>query len=337
MEKTQQIDFDECYNEYLVKNPKTKKEDFLRLYVLNEKNKMITKKQVDDILKEYGIDHSIKNIEKFQCAMIHSSYLEENLTNPKFLKQIKTHNLIDKSKIKTTIPLQTCTYEKQEFRGDATIHYALTEYLAINRFPDQKEGFLTKLRMDLENGKNLSKYSISLGLSNYAIIARYLEDKRHISVSISEDIFEAFVAALKDEVGILKCCVFVENVVERWTDFSELIRNDKNYKDQLMKFCHKKKLKDPIYSHYIPHDIGEKKAFYVKAICNDICGRCMFVGEGVGQSKKDAEQMSAKDILEKQNALCTQAPVQTITNEFIVDEKDYFVPESDESDEDCSD
>ncbi len=44
-------------------------------YILNEKNIPITKKYIQDTLKAYKINIKISNIENFQQAMVHLSYL----------------------------------------------------------------------------------------------------------------------------------------------------------------------------------------------------------------------------------------------------------------------
>lgn len=65
------------------------------------------------------------------------------------------------------------SYDKLEFLGDSIIHVIFTDYL-FQRYEtnkNAKEGFLTKIRTKLENGKHLAKLSVILGLHEYAIMS----------------------------------------------------------------------------------------------------------------------------------------------------------------------
>jgi len=48
------------------------------LFILNEKNKLITKDYIEKILKKYNVNIKIKNLDNFQTAMTHNSYLKRD-------------------------------------------------------------------------------------------------------------------------------------------------------------------------------------------------------------------------------------------------------------------
>ena len=66
-----------------------------------------------------------------------------------------------------------------------------------SRFPDQNEGFLSKIRTKLVNGKMLGYLSDKIGFPKFAIISKQVDDSNgRNNYKIMEDIFEAFIGAL---------------------------------------------------------------------------------------------------------------------------------------------
>jgi dsRNA-specific ribonuclease len=98
-------------------------------HVLNEKNKYIDSNFIKGILEDYGLKHKVKNLNNFQLAMIHKSYLKSIQLNEKTIKLMKDVPPLDNKFKKTTLPLQENTYESLEFLGDAVIHLILEHYL----------------------------------------------------------------------------------------------------------------------------------------------------------------------------------------------------------------
>ena len=56
-------------------------------YILNEKNKYITAEYIERTLKNHGVEIKVNNLEYFQKAMIHLSYL---VRDEKFYRNSKT-------------------------------------------------------------------------------------------------------------------------------------------------------------------------------------------------------------------------------------------------------
>jgi dsRNA-specific ribonuclease len=286
-----------------------KKEDSdqeILLYILNEKNKYITKSYIEKTLKKYGIEHKVKNLENFQTAMTHNSYMLRDLKQDRITKLIKEKDLepIPKEYITKAIPLQKESYERLEFLGDSVIHLILANYLT-DRFPDQQEGFLTKLRTKIENGQVLCKFSKIIGLNEYILIGRNLEiiGGRDNNISAIEDIFEAFIGALFNDTNndYKKCYTFVINILESIVDISTIIHVETNFKDLLLQYYHQMRWPDPEYGYVSSVDDGNKKYFtmYVKGIMKNKNGdnEWMRVSEGTGTSKKKGEQEAAKNAL----------------------------------------
>lgn len=264
-------------------------------YILNEKNQFITKKFIENTLKKYNINHKVKNLNNFKTAFIHTSYLKFQHLTDKFIKLLKE---IEPISLKAEyIPLQENSYEVLEFLGDAVIHSVLAEYL-YRRYPDKDQGFLTKLRTKIEKGETLNKFSRALEFHRYAVISRNIElsGGRDNNINIMEDIFEAFIGALKLETDYETCQNFIINLIDSEIDFAELINNEDNYKELLMQYYHKKGFKKtPTYYLINTYDQKPRKLFEMMVKNPDE----IEIGRGIGSSKVQAAQKAAKIALEK--------------------------------------
>jgi ribonuclease-3 len=275
----------------------------IRERILNEKNIPITEKFVNSIFERLGFDHRVKKLENFQRAMIHSSYLEENIMNPKTVKLLKDIPPIDHQLKQKCMPLQKNSYERLEFLGDSIIRHAISKYL-FKRYPNEEEGFLTTNRSKMENKFALSDLSKKFGIQNYAVIARNVEiaNGRTSYVTLTEDIFEAFIGALNLELDENRTVEFIWLIIERELDVPETIRTQNNYKDQLMQYYHK----IDVVKHDLQYDDEEIEtndgAKKFRTIVSDKdTGKQL--GCGSGRSKKTSQQRAAKDALIRRGLL----------------------------------
>ena len=283
-------------------------------YILNEKNKFVTKKFIEDTLKKYKIDHVVQNLNNFRIAFIHVSYLKEQQLTDKFIKLLKEIEPIQNKK--KAIPLQENSYEVLEFLGDAVIHAVIAEYL-FRRYPDKDQGFLTKLRTKIEKGETLNRFSRKLKFDEYAIISRNIElsDGRKNNTNIMEDIFEAFIGALKLETNFETCQTFIINFIDSEIDFADLINNEDNYKELLMQYYHKNGYKTtPTYS--MINTIDEKPRKLFEMIAKSPEGKQ--IGHGISTSKVQAAQNAAKMALEKLGYVKNNSSEEESENEYYV-------------------
>jgi len=273
-----------------------------KLHILNEKNILITTEFIEKTLKKYGLRHKVKNLELFQTAMIHVSYMNRTNIIEKTARLLKDIPPIDDPK--KALPLQDTSYGRLEYLGDAVIHHAIADYL-YDRYSGEDEGFLTKLRTKLEKAEALSELSKKLGFHKYAIIARNVEiaGGRLSNTHLTEDIFESFFGALSLEQSYENCRDLFIKIVETEIDIAELIYNDDNYKDRLMRYCHKIKWPEPKYFEDTNTSNGGRDkdtndpniprnfTMYTKNPSGKI------IGIGEGSSIKKAEQEAAKSAL----------------------------------------
>ncbi len=264
---TQQIKFD--WDEFMEKTINTIGKNNLINYILNEKNRVITKEYIRNTMANYGIEYQVNDIKLFQIAMTHTSYIKKDFTNPKNFKSIFMGiNLIggdillpiSKEQIEFAVPLAGVSYERLEFLGDSILRQVISDYLFV-RYKEMQEGNLTKLRSQIENGSSLAEMTRRIGLQKYVLLSRNQEviKARDKNDKIQCDIFEAFVAALYlDTMGISYndigksfdliekkrseayqiCYNFVISLIEDEIDLTELLETDTNYKDKLLQYFH---------------------------------------------------------------------------------------------------
>lgn len=254
---------------------------------LNPNNKLISKKDIALILRKGGLDEKIHNLEIWQRAFVHKSYISNNTP------EIYPVN-------KNIIPLQDRSNERLEWIGDTHIQSAVSYYL-WHRYPEQDEGFLTKLRSKLVKTKNLSFLANKINLSPFLVISYHVEFgcQGRTNNKILENTFEAFIGAMfehfsnkyNNEKAHKSVYKFIITVIEKYVDMVHMVMIDENSKDQLMWYFQKKFSGEyPIYVQ----DKYENDIFHIKIFepNTDIV-----VGNGHAHSKKEAQQHAAKDAL----------------------------------------
>jgi ribonuclease III len=294
------------FNDVMQMKTLFKNGDF-KLHILNEQNKPITKKVIESILKKYGLNHKVRNLQLFQTAMTHISYMTRSTITDKVAKILKDVPPIDDDvDMNDVMPLQDTHYETLELLGDSVLHSALAWYLK-RRYPTKDEGFITKLRSKIERAESLSELSKKIGLQKYAVIARNVElnGGRESNVHLTEDIFESFFGALLldlEQVDETTCDYLCKKIfiamVEQEIDIAEMINNDDNYKDRLMQHFHKLNWSEPKYyedpSNSIKNTNSQETRKFIMYVKNSQM-KVIGVGEGVNKSK--AEQSAAKSAL----------------------------------------
>ena len=161
----------------------------------------------------------------------------------------------------------------------------------LEHFKD--EGFLTKLKIRLVCGEQLAHLSKCLDFQEYMIISKHIEDNCNgrENEHILEDVFEAFIGALycdsRDYRLIEK---FIITVIQNYIDISDLIQNDNNYKDQILRYFQKNFSIQPKYETIKKEDTNNFISFITLPDENKRI-------EGLGNTKKKAEQNVAKNAL----------------------------------------
>lgn len=253
----------------------------------NEKNILLMPKDLTNLLSSYGVNEPFRNIDIYRNALVHKSYCTRK--NENFLNG--NVNCPD-----GCLPLQEESNERLEFLGDSILGKVVAAYL-FERYPEENEGFLTKMRTKLVNGRMLGYLSEVVGLKAFILLSKQIEesDGRN-SFNILEDAFEAFIAAIFMDYGSRGdefAKTWILSVIESTLDFAELIKNNNNFKDTFLKYFQQN-------YNYVPRffemkvDTVNNQKHYTVCIKDDKGG---IISIGKGLSKKEAENDASKNAL----------------------------------------
>lgn len=269
--------------------------------IYNASNILLTREDLFSILDNSGMDYSkIKSkisktdIKEFQIAFNHKSYCKYN---------IKISDELREESKTWSIPLQEVSNERYEFLGDSVIDLIIANYL-FDRYPKEKEGFMTKIRTKLVCTKTLAKLSSYLDLTKFIVMSKYVEDicGGRDNPKLLENCFESFVGVTYKLFGFEFCNDFVLAMIENidLIDFVDLIENDDNYKDQLLRYCHKNfEGRNPVYKQVSMEGLSNHAIFTMCVMVPIGVDTMVQMGQARGPNKKEAEQESARIALDK--------------------------------------
>jgi len=215
------------------------------------------------------IGFRINNEEFFLQALLHRSFLEQN-------SEFEVSN------------------ERLEFLGDAVLSVTVAEYL-FKKFPDEDEGFLTKVRAKFVNKIALSDVAQEVNLSELLLVGKNLLPGFSInSKTILADAFEALIGAIYLENGLKAAQTFISRVLIIPYSKSVIHLIDENFKSQLLEYTQAKRLESPVYSVVKEEGPHHDKIFTIKVTIGE-----NEYGIGKGRSKKVAEQNAAEEAIRK--------------------------------------
>ena len=216
--------------------------------------------------------------------------LEENLgyifKNKKLLANALTH-----SSYAHEVRNGITSNERLEFFGDSVLSIIVSDYI-YKEYPDIPEGELTKLRASLVCEKSLCTFSRELCIGEFLQLGKG-EDKGggRERDSILADAFEAVLAAIYLDGGMENARKFVTNYVlrELHTTHAEAF---KDYKTALQEIIQRNP--EEFVTYILTNESGpdHDKVFEMEVRLNSNT-----IGKGKGKSKKQAEQMAAKQAL----------------------------------------
>ncbi len=181
------------------------------------------------------------------------------------------------------------SYERLEFLGDAILEFIISEYLYKERHLE--EGLMTKMR---------SRYVCETALATYARDLKFEEDIKlgtgesefGPNDTIMADVFEAFIAATYLDMGLDFTKKMVLDIIVKYIDKNVDFLHD--YKSKLQELVQTGK-RSVVYELISETGPSHNKTFTIQVLVDGIV-----LGIGTGSSKKNAEQMAAKEALEKQ-------------------------------------
>lgn len=177
-------------------------------------------------------------------------------------------------------------YERLEFLGDAVLGAIVAELL-YKFFPNQDEGFLTRVRSKVVSRESLNELAINIGLDKEVVAKSDISHNKHIY----GDVFEAFMGAMFLDQGFVNTKRFIEKFIfPNFFDIKNLVAVDTNYKSRLIEWGQKNKM-DVQFQTEEAYRRRQNRFLCVVTIQGEEKGR------GEGGSKKEAEQHAAEVVV----------------------------------------
>jgi ribonuclease-3 len=209
----------------------------------NDVNRVIPDHIIMTILKKYGFIDKVNNLDLFRQACVHQSYVDR-LENRMTESGSKDESVIVAPRPDGVLPLCKVDNETIEFIGDSLLGSTIALYL-FDRYPDEDEGFLTKMKIRLVNNKSLGELATKMGFKKWLIISRHVEQvcNGRNNVRILGSMLEAWIGAIYLDcmktnplTAFSKVQNWLINLFETEIDFTQIIYENNNFKDQLLQY-----------------------------------------------------------------------------------------------------
>jgi ribonuclease III len=182
--------------------------------------------------------------------------------------------------------------ERLEFLGDAVLNL-IVGHILMRRYPDLKEGDLSRSRANLVNENQLAKMARSFDLGLYIQLGKgEVQTHGREKNSILADTFEALMASVYLDGGFDAAYQIIETNFQPLIEHLHSAANNHDYKSQLQEKVQVDHGAMPEYNIMREDGPDHDKTFRVALKVLDI------ETQGSGKSKKTAEQDAARLALE---------------------------------------
>ena len=218
---------------------------------------------MDKLFEKLGIKP--KDLRLYNTAFSHSSYANEHKAKK--------------------------DYERLEFLGDAVLDLVAADYFYTRE--DDSEGKMTKLRASYVCENALFEYSKDLNLTEYIKVGHGEEKEGgKYKKAIVADIFEALMGAIYIDLGFATARKVILNIIVPYIEDENIVFFS-DYKSTLQEYVQTEQ-KSLSYDLVEESGPSHDKVFKVEVKIDEIV-----YGMGVGRTKKEAEQLAAKEAIEK--------------------------------------
>ncbi|NCC66892.1 MAG: ribonuclease III [Clostridia bacterium] len=218
---------------------------------------------------ENKLGYQFRDRALLSTALSHSSYANENRG------QVRESN------------------ERLEFLGDAVLGQVTASYLYL-AYPGMPEGQMTRLRAELVCEQSLHNVAKQIELGNYIKLGKGEEHTGgRQRPSILADAVEALIAAMYLDGGLEIAKAFIDRYILSLAE----VRVEHplgDYKTELQEYIQRKPGQILQYEMVSESGPDHAKEFTVSVLLNGEA-----IGEGVGRTKKEAEQLAAKCAIEE--------------------------------------
>ncbi len=228
------------------------------------------------------IEMTQANLSEFQRKLMYEfknvDFLVESLRHSSFVNEHPEMDIQDN--------------ERLEFLGDAVLNLVVGHIL-MQRYPDLKEGDLSRMRANLVNESQLASIARKMDFGSHIQLGKgEIQSKGRDKKSILANTYEAVIAAVYLDDGFDAVFRIIDGAFSSLMDSVARPSANHDYKSQIQELVQLKYQKIPHYT--IVHESGpdHDKTFHVQLKVGEIQTK------GVGKSKKAAEQDAARKGLE---------------------------------------
>jgi ribonuclease-3 len=178
--------------------------------------------------------------------------------------------------------------ERLEFLGDSILDAIIAEFL-FHKFPNQDEGYLTKVKSKVVSRKTLSDIGEELELRK---ILRYNKGRSINLSSLEGNAFEAIIGAiyLDSNFDVTKKIIH-HHVFRKYVDLNKILEEEIDFKSKLFIWSQKRRLG----LEFVVLKEDNNHGTWLYEVMVQVNG--INYGKGSGASKKIAEQAAAKETL----------------------------------------
>ena len=184
---------------------------------------------------------------------------------------------------------ETESNERLEFLGDTIIDAVVAEYL-FHRFPEEDEGYLTKVKSKVVSRKTLGEIAEAMEVRK---VLRYNSGRSINLATIEGNAFEALIGAIYLDGGYeaVKKTLH-QHIFRKYVDLNKILEEEIDFKSRLFIWCQRNRLKLD-FRVLNEQNNGGSWQYTIMATIND-----RDYGQGTGSSKKMAEQAASRETLE---------------------------------------
>lgn len=208
-----------------------------------------------------------------------------SFTNRPVLSEALTHP----SYVPTSSGQGTRDNQRLEFFGNALLGFIVSDRL-IKLYPESSEGSLTRMRESLVDRRTLADLAEGIRLDRLLRNRGKEKGRGRTKKSVLADAFEALVAAVYLDGGIDGAGRLVDRLFGPLLSKERMCGDVRDYKTKLQELSHSMRCKPPLY---LLHDVAGPEGdllFTVWVMVGDEC-----FGKGTGKTRKEAEQIAARE------------------------------------------
>ena len=181
--------------------------------------------------------------------------------------------------------------ERLEFLGDAILEAVVSD-IVFHRFDRKHEGFLTSTRSKIVQRTSLNKLAAEMGLNK--LVHSSLQASQ-TGNHIGGNAFEALLGAAYLDRGYAYCKWFIENrIIGRLLDIDGVANREVNFKSKLLEWSQKNRIDAAFILENVENEGTSTPVFYTSVKVEGLVA-----GEGKGRSKKESQQIAAREELIK--------------------------------------